>query len=208
MVMAFSTSSGAVMPRVKRIENGIPTPTFDPSSGVKIPTKVFFGVNVVKDESSAASRPSESFATACTLYSVAELRWIDGVQVAPSPDISPAIFSPLSFSTVTSDSLPLAALTLRAPLVATSSAPFFGAMETTASEALVAALSEAVLSEPFPLSSPEPVSEPPPPPHAVTASSIRTGSTARAPLRRRVRAPTDAPDIGRPFNSLFSPRTA
>lgn len=174
-----------------------------------MPTKVFFGVRVVKDESSAASRPSESFATACTLYSVAELRWMDGVQLEPSFAISPAIFSPLSFSTVTSDSLPLAAVTLSAPLVATASAPCFGAMVTTASEGPVAAaLSEALLSEPFPFSPPEPGSAPPPPPHAVTASSIRTGSTARAPLRRRVRAPTDAPDIGRPFNSLFSPRTA
>ncbi|CAM5643243.1 hypothetical protein SVIOM342S_01329 [Streptomyces violaceorubidus] len=66
-VMAFSTSSGLVMPRVKRIENGMPTPTFEPSSGVKEPTKVFFGVRVVKRESSAAVRPSESLATACTL---------------------------------------------------------------------------------------------------------------------------------------------
>ena len=35
MLMAFSTSSGWVMPRVKRTENGIPTPTVEPSSGVK-----------------------------------------------------------------------------------------------------------------------------------------------------------------------------
>ena len=31
--MAFSTASGCVMPRVKRTEKGIPTPTVEPSSG-------------------------------------------------------------------------------------------------------------------------------------------------------------------------------
>lgn len=55
------------MPRVKRMENGIPTPTVEPSSGVNVPVKVFFGVRVVKRESSAAVRPLASFATACTV---------------------------------------------------------------------------------------------------------------------------------------------
>lgn len=32
--MAFSTAAGSVMPRVKLIETGMPTPTVEPSSGV------------------------------------------------------------------------------------------------------------------------------------------------------------------------------
>ncbi len=34
-LIAFSTSSGSVMPRLKRSETGMPTPTVEPSSGVK-----------------------------------------------------------------------------------------------------------------------------------------------------------------------------
>lgn len=33
-LMAFSTAAGSVMPRVKLIETGMPTPTVEPSSGV------------------------------------------------------------------------------------------------------------------------------------------------------------------------------
>lgn len=156
---------------------------------------------MVKADSSAASRPSASLATAWTLYLVAEARWVEGVQVAPPPVIAPSTALPLPSLTVTSVSLPLAAETLRAPLVATPFVPFFGAMVTTACETLVSALVElpVLLSLPFP----DPESESPPPPHAVTASSSTPSSSARIPLLPRARVPTDAPDIGRPFKSVL-----
>lgn len=156
---------------------------------MKVPTKVFFGVRVVKRESSAAVRPSESLATACTLYVVEAARWVDGVQLAPSPVIFPSTFVPLPSLTTTSVSLPFAAPILRAPLVSTALAPFSGAMVTTASDcSLCAAVASLALS---PLPSPAPGPEPPPP-HAVTVS---------------ISSPSTAPAIGRTF-TLFSPRRA
>ncbi len=167
---------------------------------MKLPTKVFFGVSVVKLESSAAWRPSESLATACTVYFVDAARWVDGVHEAPPSVIFPAIVPPLAVLTSTCVNLPLVALTLSAPLVSTEVAPSFGAMATTATDCLLCAL-----SAPLPLASPEPDPEPePPPPHAVTVRSRAPSISAGTPLALRPRASTDAPDIGRTFKS-FSP---
>ncbi len=208
ILMAFSTACGLVMPRVKRTENGMPTPTVEPSSGVKLPTKVFFGVSVVKLESSAASRPSESLATACTVYLVAAARWVDGVQEAPPPVMVPSISAPLASLTVTSVSLPLATFTLRAPLVSTPAAPDLGEMVTEAVDCLPCWVPGSLL---LPCPEPDPES---PPPHAVRDTS-RAPAMSASPLRLLPfmadvplpRPPTDAPDIGRTFK-LFSPRRA
>lgn len=167
-----------------------------------MPTNVFFGVSVVNAASSAASRPPASLATAWTLYLVAAARWVEGVQVAPPSVMLPLTALPLVSSTATSVNLPLTAVTLRAPLVFTSAAPSFGAMVTTACEALVSAVPLELL--PLPSPEPDPWSELPPPPQAVTASSRTPSSSARIPLLLCVRAPTDAPDIGRPFK-IVSP---
>ncbi len=195
ILMAFSTASGCVMPRVKLTENGMPTPTVEPSSGVKEPRKVFFGVRVVKEESSADSRPSESLATACTVYLVDAARCVDGVQDAPPPVTVPATARPLASLTVTSVSLPLATSTLSAPLVSTPVAPDLGAMVTAA----VDCCSACCVPPSWPL--PEPLS--PLPPHAAREST-RAPAMRASPLRPR-RPATDAPDIGRTFNA-FSPR--
>ncbi|CAM5620012.1 hypothetical protein SCALM49S_09365 [Streptomyces californicus] len=91
----------------------------------------------------------------------------------------------------------------RAPLVATASAPSFGAMVTTACEAVVS-----------PFSSPPAGSFLSPasalPPHAVTSISSAPSIRAESPVppRRFPLAPADAPDIGCPFTVVFSPRTA
>ena len=184
--MAFSTASGCVMPRVKWTENGMPTPTFEPSSGVNWPMNVFFGTSVVNATSFADARPSESLATACTLYLVEAARWWAGAQPAPPSTIFPSTGLPLVSATFTSVNLPLSAVIRRSPLVATPSAPSFGAMVTTAWDGLlVSALPE---SPPLPsLPAPEP---PPPPPQAVASSRA---------------APSRAPDIGRRPFTILSP---
>jgi hypothetical protein len=74
-------------------------------------------------------------------------------------------------------------------------------MVTTASETLVSAVPELPVLLSFP--SPDPESESPPPPHAVTASNSTPSSSARIPLLLRVRAPTEGPDIGRPFKVVL-----
>jgi hypothetical protein len=49
------------------IETGMPTPTVEPSSGVKLPMKLLAGETVVNDAFSWAARPSESLAVAAIL---------------------------------------------------------------------------------------------------------------------------------------------
>ncbi|GAA5030930.1 hypothetical protein GCM10023335_71770 [Streptomyces siamensis] len=49
----------------------------------------------------------------------------------------------------------------------------------------------------------DPESESPPPPQALTASRREARSNADTPRFRCVRAPTDAPDIGRPFKVVL-----
>ena len=93
-------------------------------------------MRVVKLASSAASRPAESLAVAWTVYLVDAARCVAGFQVVP-PVIFPSTVLPLASLTSTSVSLPLAALTLRAPLVSTALAPSLGAMVTTASDCLL-----------------------------------------------------------------------
>ena len=67
----------------------MPTPTVEPSSGVKNPTKVSLGTTVVKVECLSDSRPAESLATASTVYWVEVSRWSVGVQPRPSALIVP-----------------------------------------------------------------------------------------------------------------------
>jgi len=200
--MAFSTASGEVIPRVKRIENGMPTPTVEPSSGVKLPVNVFFGLRVVNDESSAACRPAASLAIACTWYFVDAARCVAGVQPAPSAVIAPLTAVPLASLTTTSVSLPFAAVTFSAPLVSTPVAPLAGRMLTTASDCALCAASAAL---PLPSFLPEPAfpaPESPLPPHAVTVSRRTPDSSAIPRFRPRTEAP-DAPDIGRTFKFVL-----
>lgn len=165
--------------------------------------KVFAGTSVVKVVSFADSRPSASFATACTAYLVEAARCRSGVQLAPSAAISPSTSLPLGSETFTVVSLPCVAPIFSAPLVATDSAPSSGAMATTACEAAVS-LFFALPAYPFP--SPAPAS---PPPHAVTSNSSAPRTRARSPGPCRFPlAPADAPDIGCPFTVVVSPRTA
>ncbi len=191
------------MPRVKLMETGMPTPTVEPSSGVYCPMKVFAGTSVVKVVSFADSRPSASLATACTVYLVAAARCRSGAQLAPSAAISPATSLPLGSATFTVVSLPCVAPIFSAPLVATDSAPSFGAMVTTACEAVVSSFfvppAGLFLSPASAL-----------PPHAVTSNSSapRTRARSPGPPRRFPLAPADAPDIGCPFTVVVSPRTA
>ncbi len=202
---AFSTAPGSVMPRVKWIDTGMPTPTVEPSSGVYWPMKVFSGTSVVKLVSFADSRPLPSFATAWTVYFVAAARCRSGTQLRPSSAILPSTSLPLGSATFTVLSLPWAAETFSAPLVATSSAPSLGAIVTTACEALV---SSTFAPACFPLLS----AAAPLPPHAVTSNSSAPSTSARRPWAPRPRrsplAPAHAPDIGCPFTVVVSPRTA
>ncbi len=170
--------------------------------------KVFFGTRVVKVVSFADSRPSASFATACTLYWVPADRWAVGCQLAPSAAIFPSTAVPLESATVTVVSLPCWAVTLRAPLVATDSAPSFGRIVTTAWEAAFSCLPSPWACGPRA----PPVASPPPPPQAVSTRSSAPAARARnrTPPRRRPLpvVPAGAPDIGCPFTVVVSPRTA
>ncbi len=70
-VMPFCTAALLVISLSKLIDTGMPTPTVVPSSGVKVPMKLFFGETVVNDAFSWAARPSESCAVAVIWYLVA-----------------------------------------------------------------------------------------------------------------------------------------
>lgn len=128
---------------------------------------------------------------------------LERLPAPPSPAILPSIFVPLSSCTVTVVSLPLVAVTLSTPLVATASAPSLGAMVTTAWDA------EFATSPPFLPPSPLPLSEPPPPPPQAVSTSIApsTSADSAAPPRPRP-ALADAPDIGCPFTVVISPQAA
>ncbi len=197
-LMASWTASGWVIPRLKRIETGIPTPTCRPFSGVYWPMKVFLGTRVVNFACSAASRPLASTATASTVYSVEAPRWPLGRHDAPPPDIFPATSLPFGSVTLTDFSLPFLAVTASAPLVATPSAPSLGAIVTAACEA---ARSLPAFPDAFPPSASSP-------PHAVTSSSIEPSSSASTPplpCGRRRRA--GSPAIGCTVTpGPFSPR--
>lgn len=66
-VIPFCTAALSVIALSKLIETGIPTPTVEPSSGVKLPMKLLAGETVVNAAFSWASRPSESWAAAVIL---------------------------------------------------------------------------------------------------------------------------------------------
>lgn len=66
-VMPFWTSALFVIALSKLIETGMPTPTVEPSSGVKLPMKLLAGETVVNDAFSWAARPFESLAVAAIL---------------------------------------------------------------------------------------------------------------------------------------------
>ena len=66
-VMPFWTAALLVIALSKLIDTGMPTPTVEPSSGVKLPMKLLVGETVVNEAFSWATRPSESFASAATL---------------------------------------------------------------------------------------------------------------------------------------------
>ena len=133
-------------------------------------------------------------------------RCVAGVQLAPPSVIFPSTGLPLVSSTLTSVSLPLAAVTFSAPLVFTAAAPSFGAMVTTACETLVSAWLDP-LSLPFP--EPDLESDESPLPAArgddeqQYAQQQRQSSFAPA---RVARQPTPPISVAR--SRSFSPRTA
>ncbi len=65
--MPFWTAALLVIALSKLIDTGMPTPTVEPFSGVKLPMKLLAGATVVNEAFSCAIRPAESFASAETL---------------------------------------------------------------------------------------------------------------------------------------------
>ncbi len=72
---------------------------------------MFCGTNVVNAACLAAARPSESSATASTVYLVPAARWVAGRHTVPPSASFPSTFAPLESWTVTFVSLPSAAWT-------------------------------------------------------------------------------------------------
>jgi hypothetical protein len=66
-VMPFCTAALLVISLLKLIDTGMPTPTVEPSSGVKLPMKLLAGETVVNEAFSWATSPSVSLASAATL---------------------------------------------------------------------------------------------------------------------------------------------
>ena len=169
--------------------------------------KVFVGVRVVKVVSLADSRPASSLATACTLYSVA--RGQVAGRLPARAVVGDLALDRVALGVVDRDRRsacpwrrsPSGRRWWRRPWRRPS-----GVMVTTAFEASVAALSGA--SSPFAL--------------VAAGAGVRAAASAaggdgeqqqrpaagQGPRAGRVRAPTDAPDIGSPVQLVFSPRTA
>lgn len=87
------TAFWSVIGLLKLIETGMPTPTVEPSSGVKFPMKLLSGDTVVKEEFSCASRPFESCAVALILYVVERSSCASGFQLVPSAERVPLTLS-------------------------------------------------------------------------------------------------------------------
>jgi len=170
-----------VIALLKLIETGMPTPTVEPSSGVKLPMKLLAGETVVNDAFSWAARPSESLASAVTLYVVARSSWPEGFQLFLSADIWPATAVPDAVCMVTDVSVPLLTVTAAALLMEALSEPSLGVILICASEVFLAAASSTLACDvPSPPS--DALALPPPPLHAESTST--PPSSADAVIRR------------------------
>ncbi|CAM5266830.1 hypothetical protein SALBM135S_04247 [Streptomyces alboniger] len=178
---ADCTSFLFVMPLSKLIDTGMPTPTVEPSSGVKFPMKLLACDTVVNVEFSCALRPSESVAVAVISYFVARSSCLAGFQDLLSADIRPATAVPSAVSMDTSVSVPLLTVTAAALLMLALSEPFFGAILIWATDVFLAAASSTWFCDSLP-----PEALPPSSLHAESTSTPPTrADTAARPLRPR-----------------------
>ncbi len=103
----------------------MPTPTTEPSSGVKYPTNVLAGVVVVKVVLASASSLSRSVAATATVYLVPLVSVPVEVQLVESADICPSTALPVESATLTEVRVPEVTVTLTGslkPALAASSA--------------------------------------------------------------------------------------
>ncbi len=179
---ARSTAARSAIGLLKRNETGMPTPTVDPSSGVKKATKVCARAAVENAECWAARCPWPSSATASSVNAVPSGNAPSGTHPAPSGPIVPATSAPLASANRTETNRPCEAVTRTAPSGCTSTAPSAGTTASTARDGTkgTAAAPDATDSPP----------EAPPPPHPVrTARQQATAATPRAHTRPRRRIP-------------------